>query len=50
MGQGLGHLCAIFGKWPHEAKECGDAEWAFLTAWWNEKVQRENDAMKRAGM
>lgn len=49
MGQGLGQLCAKFGKFPHEFKACGDAEHAFIVSWWNEATKRENEAIKKAG-
>lgn len=49
MGQGLFQLCAEFGKLPHELCSCSDEEFEYLTAAWNEKTRRENEAKNKAG-
>lgn len=49
MGQGLFQLCTELGKFPHEFKDCSDAEFEYLKSAWNEKTKRENKAMKDAG-
>lgn len=49
MGQGLFQLCAELGKLPHELGACSDAEFEYLKAAWNEKTNRENEAINKAG-
>ena len=42
-------MLAHFGKWPHEFGQCSEEEQEFVLAWWNEKTDRENKAIKQAG-
>jgi hypothetical protein len=41
-------MCAHFGKWPHEFGQCYKEEQEYIKAWWNEKTDRENKAIKQA--